>query len=160
MFQTETRQLLDIVAHALYTDRHIFVRELISNSSDALEKLRHMQTTGEPVEDPDRPLEISISTDEEAGTVTISDSGVGMSREELMENIGTIAHSGSKAFVKQAREAGSKDVGANLIGQFGVGFYSAFMVAEEITVYSKSARPDALERSAGRKTRGRPAARS
>ncbi|KAA0159063.1 hypothetical protein FNF28_06000 [Cafeteria roenbergensis] len=143
VFQTETRQLLDIVAHALYTDRHIFVRELISNSSDALEKLRHMQTTGEPVEDPDRPLEISISTDEEAGTVTISDSGVGMSREELMENIGTIAHSGSKAFVKQAREAGSKDVGANLIGQFGVGFYSAFMVAEEITVYSKSARPDA-----------------
>lgn len=142
-FQAETRQLLDIVAHALYTDRHIFVRELISNSSDALEKLRHMQSTGEVVEGSGTELQIRITTDEAAGTLTIEDTGVGMSHQELMENIGTIAHSGSKAFVQKAREAGvpGSDIGANLIGQFGVGFYSAFMVADDITVYSKSADP-------------------
>lgn len=143
-FQAETRQLLDIVANALYTDRHIFVRELVSNASDALEKLRHRQAAGDTIMEPEKELSITLTTDEAAGTLRIVDSGIGMSKQELMENIGTIAHSGSKAFVKKARESGMSgpDLETNLIGQFGVGFYSAFMVADEIVVYSKSADPE------------------
>jgi molecular chaperone HtpG len=138
-FQAETRQLLDIVIHSLYTDREIFIRELVSNASDALEKLRHQQLIGASIHDDKLPLEINITTDDTAGTLTIQDYGIGMTREELNDHLGTIAKSGSKAFAAALREA--KDAGsdpANLIGQFGVGFYSAFMVASEVRFYTRS----------------------
>ena len=128
--------MLDIVINSLYTDKEIFVRELVSNASDALEKMRHTQLTESEVHQPDLPLEIQIESDAEAKTVTIIDHGLGMTRDELHENIGTIAHSGSKAFVKALEENQQKE--SALIGQFGVGFYSAFMVADEVTVYSRS----------------------
>ena len=140
-FQAEVSQVLDIVINSLYTDKEIFVRELVSNASDALEKLRHTQLTESAIHQPELPLEISISSDEENGTLTITDHGLGMTREELHENIGTIAHSGSKAFVRSLEESAKKE--SALIGQFGVGFYSAFMVADEVTVYSRSWRPEA-----------------
>lgn len=140
-FQAEVSQLLDIVINSLYTDKEIFVRELVSNASDALEKMKQLQLTESDVHQSDRELEIRISTDEEAGTVTIEDSGLGMTRDELHENLGTIAHSGSKAFVQALEEAQRKE--SALIGQFGVGFYSAFMVADEVEVYTRSWKPDA-----------------
>ncbi len=136
-FQAEVKQLLDIVIHSLYTDREIFVRELVSNASDALEKMRLLQLTEKDIFDESLPLEINLSTDETAKTLTISDYGIGMTREELIENLGTIAHSGSKAFVKALKESG-KDGAENVIGQFGVGFYAAFMVASEVKVYTHS----------------------
>jgi molecular chaperone HtpG len=135
-FQAEIKQLLDIVIHSLYTEKEIFVRELVSNASDALEKLRHLQLTEKEVHDDHLPLEIVITTDEAAKTLTIQDFGVGMTRAELVENLGTIAHSGSKQFLKALGEAGAKN--SNLIGQFGVGFYSAFMVAKSVKVYTHS----------------------
>jgi TNF receptor-associated protein 1 len=134
-FQAEVKQLLDIVTHSLYTDKEIFIRELVSNASDALEKLRYLQLTKEDVFDEGLDLEINITTDD-AGTVTIQDFGLGMTREELIENLGTIAHSGSRAFLQSLKEGA--DAGANLIGQFGVGFYSAFMVAKEVKVFTHS----------------------
>ena len=139
-FQAEVQQLLDIVIHSLYTDKDVFVRELVSNASDALEKMRFLQHTEKDVFDDTVELEISITTDEEAGTITFQDHGLGMTREELQENIGTIAHSGSKKFLKAMSEGDQKE--ASLIGQFGVGFYSAFMVAEEVKVYTHSWRND------------------
>lgn len=135
-FQAEIQQLLDIVIHSLYTDREIFVRELISNAADACEKVRFLQASAQAVRDPDLPLGIQIKSDEAAGTLTFTDSGVGMTREALVENLGTIAHSGTKAFLKQLAEEKKGD--ASLIGQFGVGFYSAFMVADRVTVDSLS----------------------
>lgn len=136
-FQTEIRQLLDIVINSLYTDREIFLRELVSNAADASEKLRYIQLTGQEIKDKDQPLEIRITPDENAKTLTIEDAGIGMTKEDLIENLGTIAHSGSKAFIQRLAEAGDKkDV--NLIGQFGVGFYSAFMVADKVTLTSRS----------------------
>ncbi|MBL9159000.1 MAG: molecular chaperone HtpG [Verrucomicrobiales bacterium] len=140
-FQAEVSQVLDIVIHSLYTDKEIFVRELVSNASDALEKLRHLQLTESAIHGPELPLEIQLSVDEEAKTLTIADHGLGMTREELHENLGTIAHSGSKAFLRNLEESARKE--SALIGQFGVGFYSAFMVADEVTVYSRSWRPEA-----------------
>jgi molecular chaperone HtpG len=139
-FQAEVSQVLDIVINSLYTDKEIFVRELVSNASDALEKFRHMQLTENEVYQPDLPLEIQISIDEEAKTITIADHGLGMTREELHENLGTIAHSGSKAFVKALEESKQKE--SSLIGQFGVGFYSAFMVADEVVVETRSWKPE------------------
>jgi molecular chaperone HtpG len=135
-FQAEIKQLLDIVIHSLYTEKEIFVRELVSNASDALEKLRHTQLTEKDVFEADKPLEINVTTDETAKTITIQDFGIGMTREELVKNLGTIAHSGSKQFLKALGEGGAKNT--NLIGQFGVGFYSAFMVAKSVKVYSHS----------------------
>ncbi|TGE35451.1 molecular chaperone HtpG [Desulfosporosinus fructosivorans] len=136
-FQTEIRQLLDIVIHSLYTEREIFLRELISNAADAMEKLRYTQLTGPEVKDKDLTLEIHIDTDDTTHTLTITDTGIGMTKEELVENIGTIAHSGSKEFIKHLSAKGDqKDL--NLIGQFGVGFYSAFMVADKVTLYTRS----------------------
>jgi TNF receptor-associated protein 1 len=135
-FQAEIKQLLDIVIHSLYTEKEIFVRELVSNASDALEKLRHLKLTEKEIFDDRLDLEINLTTDEQAKTITLQDFGVGMTREELVENLGTIAHSGSKAFLKSLGESGQKN--ANLIGQFGVGFYSAFMVAKSVKVYSRS----------------------
>lgn len=144
-FQAETRQLLDIVTNSLYTDKEVFLRELVSNASDALEKLRHLQatnsvTTGENSQE----LEIRIELDEVTSTITITDTGVGMNKEEMIENLGTIARSGSKAFVQQLERAEMDsttdlDPARGIIGKFGVGFYSAFMVGEKVTVRSKSA---------------------
>ncbi len=135
-FRAEIKQLLDIVIHSLYTEKEIFVRELVSNASDALEKLRHVQLTEKEVHDDNATLEINVTTDDKAKTITLQDFGIGMTRAELVENLGTIAHSGSKAFVKALGETGAKN--ANLIGQFGVGFYSAFMVAKSVKVYTHS----------------------
>lgn len=140
-FQTEIKQLLDIVIHSLYTEREIFLRELISNSADATEKLRYIQLSGSDLKDKEAPLEIQINTDETNHTLTISDAGIGMTKEELVENLGTIAHSGSKEFIKHLTAKGDqKDL--NLIGQFGVGFYSAFMAADKVTIYTRSYHPE------------------
>lgn len=142
-FQAEVKQLLDIVIHSLYTDKEIFVRELVSNAADALEKLRLRQLTDNNIVDGDLPLAIHITTDEEKNTLTIADSGIGMTREELQQNLGTIAHSGTKAFLEQLKEKG--DNNADVIGQFGVGFYSAFMAADEVEVHTRSWDPEAGE---------------
>lgn len=139
-FQAEIKQLLDIVIHSLYTEKEIFVRELVSNASDALEKLRHTQITEKEIADDNLDLEINVTTDDKAKTITIQDFGIGMTRDELVKNLGTIAHSGSKQFLKALGEGGAKN--SNLIGQFGVGFYSAFMVAKSVKVYSRSWKKD------------------
>jgi TNF receptor-associated protein 1 len=138
-FQAEIAQLLDIVIHSLYTDKEIFIRELISNAADATEKLRFLQAAGTPIFEPDRELKISVNTDDTAHTIAIADAGIGMTRDELVENLGTIAHSGSKAFLQQIKENAGNP---NIIGQFGVGFYSAFMVATKVTVYTRSHQPE------------------
>ena len=140
-FQAEIQQLLDIVIHSLYTDKEIFIRELISNAADACEKYRFLKSSGAEVFEGDIEPKITIATDDQAKTITITDTGVGMTRDELVENLGTIAHSGSKAFLKQLKEQ-KEQPDANLIGQFGVGFYSAFMVAEEVQVLTRSYQPD------------------
>jgi molecular chaperone HtpG len=137
---SEVRELLEIVIHSLYTDKDIFVRELVSNASDALEKLKVTQLTENDVFQAEREAQIEITTNEEARTLTISDSGIGMTHEELVKNLGTIAHSGTKAFLKNLQEKGSQSGG--LIGQFGVGFYSVFMVAERVEVFTHSWRND------------------
>lgn len=139
-FRAEIRQLLHILIHSLYTDREIFLRELISNASDALNRLQFEMLTNREVRDPEAELAIRITANAEERSITISDSGIGMTREELIENLGTIAHSGAAAFLKSLKE-GQK--ASELIGQFGVGFYSVFMVAEEVRVTSLSHRPDA-----------------
>jgi len=139
-FQAEVQQLLDIVINSLYTDKEIFVRELVSNASDALEKFQHLQLTEKEVFDKDLPLEINITTDDTAKTITFTDYGIGMTSDEITENLGTIAHSGTKNFVKALSETDKAK--SNAIGQFGVGFYSAFMVADEVSVYSHSWRED------------------
>ncbi|HEY54307.1 MAG TPA: molecular chaperone HtpG, partial [Caldilineae bacterium] len=138
-FQTEIRQLLDILVHSLYTDREIFLRELISNASDALHRVKFEMLTNQDVFDPGAELAIRISGDPDANTITISDSGIGMTRDELIQNLGTIAHSGAAAFVQSLQE-GAQPV--DQIGQFGVGFYSVFMVADSVKVTSRSYRPD------------------
>ncbi len=136
VFQAEVQQLLDIVIHSLYTDKEIFIRELVSNAADALEKLHHQQLKKSAIFEADLELDIKISLDEEAGTIIITDTGLGMTREELSENLGTIAHSGSKKFLQTLSETGQKE--SNLIGQFGVGFYSAFMVSDKVEVFTRS----------------------
>lgn len=143
-FEAEVQQLLNIVIHSLYTDKEIFIRELISNASDALEKLRHIELTEKEIVDNNLELEIKITADEDAGTITFQDFGVGMARDELVQNLGTIAHSGSKAFLKALEDnKDTPEAKTNLIGQFGVGFYSAFMVADEVKVYTRSWQKDA-----------------
>ena len=137
-FQAEIGQLLEIVTHSLYTDKEIFVRELISNAADACEKLKFLQTSGAEIFEPEASPRISVATDDQAKTITFTDSGIGMTHGELIDNLGTIAHSGSKAFLEQLK---AKQGDANLIGQFGVGFYSVFMVAEKVTVFSRSSQP-------------------
>ncbi len=139
-FKAEVKKLLDILVHSLYTSREIFFRELISNASDALDKVRFEITRGAEILDKDLPLEIKIELDEKKNTLTISDSGIGMSRDELIANIGTIAKSGTEEFVKLMAEA-KGDV-SNIIGKFGVGFYSVFMVASEVVIKSKSYQKD------------------
>lgn len=137
-FQAETKKLLDIVINSLYTERNVFIRELISNSVDALEKFRYESLTKdqETLFDAHVPLEITIDLDETTHRLTITDTGIGMTREELEADLGTIAHSGSNTFLAELAEAAHNDV--NLIGQFGVGFYSAFMVGSKLSVQSRS----------------------
>jgi molecular chaperone HtpG len=137
-FQAEVAQVLDLVIHSLYRNKEIFLRELISNASDALDKLRFAAVT-QPELTGGKPLEIHLLPDADAGTLTIADTGNGMRREELIENLGTIAHSGTKAFLK-ANQQSSGDL--NLIGQFGVGFYAAFLVADRVSVVSRAAGAD------------------
>ncbi len=140
-FKAETQQLLNILIHSLYTEREIFLRELISNASDALARLDFVMLTDRDVQDPDLPLEIRIRTDKDQNLLVIEDTGIGMTREELVDNLGTIARSGAKAFVEAAQQTDQNL--AEIIGQFGVGFYSAFMVAESIRVVSRSYQKDA-----------------
>ncbi|MDR0434394.1 MAG: molecular chaperone HtpG [Gracilibacteraceae bacterium] len=143
-FQTEIKQLLDIVINSLYTNKQVFLRELISNAADAAEKMRYLTLTGAETVQAAQPLEIRVETDEAAHTLAISDNGVGMTREELVENLGVIAHSGSRSFIEAVRagkEAGSP-VDLGMIGQFGVGFYAAFMVAEKVILTTRSYRPE------------------
>lgn len=139
-FRTEVQQLLNILANSLYTNREIFLRELISNASDALHRIQFEMLTNRDVVDPDAELAIHVDFDQDAGTLTVSDTGIGMTREELIENLGTIAHSGAMAFLKGLEEGGRP---TDIIGQFGVGFYSVFMVAEEVTVTTRSYLPEA-----------------
>ena len=137
-FQAEVRRLMDIVINSLYTDKEIFIRELVSNASDALEKLRYIQLTEKEIYDETLPLEIEISTSSEDNTITFTDYGIGMSRKELVENLGTIARSGSRSFLEAAEKSGIE--GGDLIGQFGVGFYSSFMVADSVEVITRGYR--------------------
>ena len=142
-FKAEIQQLLNILIHSLYTDREIFLRELISNASDALNRVQFEQLTNQNVLDPDAELYIEIKPDEEAGTLTISDTGIGMTHDDLINNLGTIAHSGAKTFVEALQQAQAEGISAQeLIGQFGVGFYSVFMVADKVRVVTRSANPD------------------
>ncbi|MFC1740195.1 molecular chaperone HtpG [Pseudomonadota bacterium] len=136
-FQAETRQVLHLMIHSLYSNKEIFLRELVSNASDALDRLRFAAIADDSIYEGDGDLRIEIITDEEAGTLTIRDNGIGMSREEVMENIGTIAKSGTRAFID--RLSGDEKMDAQLIGQFGVGFYSSFIVADKVTVNTRRA---------------------
>ena len=139
-FKAEIQQLLNILVHSLYTDREIFLRELISNAADALNRVQFEMLTNRDVLDPDAELAIRIKVDKDAKTITVSDTGIGMTRDEIVENLGTIAQSGAAAFIKQLQE---KPASLEMIGQFGVGFYSAFMVAKRVRVISRSYLPDA-----------------
>jgi molecular chaperone HtpG len=140
-FKAETRQLLDILIHSLYTEREIFLRELISNAADALTRMDFELLTNREVVDPQAELAIRLIPDKDHKTLTVRDTGIGMTAAELVENLGTIAHSGARAFLEAAKEKGQKL--GDVIGQFGVGFYSAFMVAESIQVVSRSYQPEA-----------------
>jgi molecular chaperone HtpG len=139
-FQAEIKQLLNILVHSLYSDREIFLRELISNASDALNRARFEMLTNRDVVDPDAELYIEVKSDEEAGTITVSDTGVGMTAEDMVNNLGVIARSGAKTFIEAMKEGASDGSGGaqDIIGQFGVGFYSAFMVADKVRVVSRS----------------------
>ncbi len=135
-FQSETKQVLRLVIHSLYSHREIFLRELISNASDACEKLR-FEALANPALLGSDTLSITLIPDTAAGTLTVKDNGIGMSRDEVIDNLGTIARSGTKKFLEGLSGDSAKD--AQLIGQFGVGFYSAFIVADRVTVLSKRA---------------------
>ena len=135
-FKAETKQVLDIVVNSLYKDKEIFVRELISNASDALEKLRRTQLTEKDILDDNLELEINLSTDDSAKQLIIQDFGIGMTEEELVRNRGTIAHSGSKEFLNALQSEGEKN--ESLIGKFGVGFYSVFMVSDSVKAYTRT----------------------
>ena len=135
-FQAEVAELLNLMVHSVYSETDIFLRELISNASDALDKLRYEAIAAPELVADGEPAKIRIEPDKKAGTLAVVDNGIGMDRQELIDNLGTIARSGTKSFL--ARLAEAKD-GASLIGQFGVGFYAAFMVADRITVTSRHA---------------------
>ncbi len=139
-FKTEIQQLLNILVHSLYTDRDIFLRELISNASDALSRLQFEMLTNRDVLDPDAELKIVVECDKDTKTITVRDTGIGLTRDEMVENLGTIAHSGAAEFMKRLQ---AEQKPADVIGQFGVGFYSVYMVADEVTVTSRSYRLDA-----------------
>ncbi len=139
-FKAEVKQLLDILVHSLYTNKDIFLRELVSNASDALDKIRFESTRGTEVLDKELPLEIRIGFNEKKKQITISDTGIGMTKEDIINNIGTIAKSGTSEFIKQISQA--KGDTSNLIGKFGVGFYSVFMVADKVELITRSYKKD------------------
>lgn len=141
-YQAEVSRLLDLIVNSLYSNKEVFLRELVSNSSDALDKLRFLSVTDPSLLEANPNLEIRIKADHDAGTITITDSGIGMTREELVESLGTIAHSGTAKFLKALKENQGSNQENNLIGQFGVGFYSAFLVADKVSVSTKSAKSD------------------
>ncbi|MDQ3007829.1 MAG: molecular chaperone HtpG, partial [Chloroflexota bacterium] len=140
-FKAETKQLLNILIHSLYKDREVFLRELLSNASDALNRMRFEMVTNQNVLDPKEELSIHIKVDKEARTLTIQDTGIGMTKDEIIENLGTIAQSGARKFLEATKD--QKTDLARVIGQFGVGFYSVFMVADWVRVTSRSYQPDA-----------------
>src|SRR5687767_11562871 len=136
-FQAEVQELLGLVIHSLYKHKEIFLRELVSNASDACDKLRFEALGDAALFESDHDLKIRVSYDAAARTITISDNGIGMSRQEVIEHIGTIAKSGTREFFEQLASDRARD--ANLIGQFGVGFYSAFIVADRVTLVTRRA---------------------
>lgn len=142
-FQTEVKQLLNLMIHSLYSNREIFLRELISNAADACDKLRYAALDNDALFEGDSELRVEIEHDSEAGTVTLRDNGIGMNREDVIANLGTIAKSGTAEFLQQMSGEQQKD--ANLIGQFGVGFYSSFIVADDVTVRTRKAGADVAE---------------
>jgi molecular chaperone HtpG len=139
-FQAEVSRLLDIVAHSLYSENEIFLRELISNASDACDRLRYAALTQPALASQDESYRLTIALDKKAGTLSVADNGIGMNRDDLVENLGTIARSGTAAFVSQL--TGDRDADLNLIGQFGVGFYASFMVADRVEVVTRKAGDD------------------
>jgi Molecular chaperone, HSP90 family len=141
-FQAEVSRLLDIVAHSLYSEKEVFLRELVSNASDACDRLRYAALTQPELSADDPNLKVRLLVDKEARTLTVADNGIGMNREDLVENLGTIARSGTAAFMrslKESEKSGDQKKDVNLIGQFGVGFYSAFMVADQVEVLTRKA---------------------
>ena len=150
-FKAETQQLLDILINSIYSDKDVFLRELISNASDAITKMNFTMLTEHDVLDADVTPEIRVKVNKDEKTLTVSDNGIGMTADELKEYLGTIAHSGAKALLENAGKDGAKSIN-DLIGQFGVGFYAAFMVAQSIDVTSRSHKKDepAADRSSGR----------
>ena len=134
-FQTEVSQLLKLMINSVYSEKEVFVRELVSNASDACDKLRYLATTKEKLLQDDPELKINIEIDKKSNLITIVDNGIGMNRNDLVNNLGTIARSGTAQFIKEA----SKTKDLSLIGQFGVGFYSAFMVATDLKVITRKA---------------------
>lgn len=142
-FQTEVKQLLNLMIHSLYSNREIFLREMISNAADACDKLRYAALDNDALYEGDSELRIEIEHDSEANTVTVRDNGIGMNRDDVISNLGTIARSGTADFLKQLSGEQQKD--ARLIGQFGVGFYSGFIVADEVTVRTRKAGSDQSE---------------
>lgn len=139
-FQTEVSQLLDLMIHSLYSNKEIFLRELVSNASDAIDKLRFESISDDSLVEGKEALNIHIDVNKDAGTITISDNGIGMTQDEVMDNIGTIANSGTKKYLESLDKAQAQD--SNLIGQFGVGFYSSFIVANTVTLISRKAGDD------------------
>ena len=139
-FQTEVSQLLDLMIHSLYSNKEIFLRELVSNASDAIDKLRFESISDDSLVEGKEELNIHIDVNKDAGTITISDNGIGMTQDEVMDNIGTIANSGTKKYLESLDKAQAQD--SNLIGQFGVGFYSSFIVANTVTLISRKAGDD------------------
>src|SRR5687768_5961035 len=137
-FKTELKQLLHLIIHSLYSHKDIFLRELISNASDAIDTVRFQSLTHHELLEGDSDWKIRLVPDEAKGTLTISDNGIGMSRDTIVENLGTIARSGTRAFLENLKQANAEQR-PELIGQFGVGFYSAFMVADKVTVISRAA---------------------
>src|SRR5713101_1188840 len=134
-FQAEVTQLLDLMIHSLYSNKEIFLRELISNASDAIDRLRFAALSDETLNENDTDLKIHVAYDKDARTITVSDNGIGMTRAEVIEHIGTIAKSGTREFFQSL--TGDQQRDANLIGQFGVGFYSAFVVADRVTLTTR-----------------------
>src|SRR5215471_16971560 len=136
-FQAEATQVLDLMVHSLYSNKEIFLRELISNASDAIDRLRLELLSNSELPEEEGPLRIRVSFDTGAGTITIADNGIGMSRDEVIQNIGTIAKSGTREFLRSLTGDQRKD--AAMIGQFGVGFYSSFIVAERVVLTTRRA---------------------
>ena len=140
-FKTESKKLLDLMINSIYTNKEIFLRELISNASDAVDKLYFKSLTDTTIAVSKDDLSINVAFDKDARTITVSDTGIGMTEADLVENLGTIAHSGTKKFLEALKQ--KQEGGTDLIGQFGVGFYSSFMVAEQVEVFTHSHEPEA-----------------